>query len=88
MSPFLETWYHQADCKECGEPLCFIEDENGRWVPTESNGNDHRFTCSARNPPHLTYKPPDPLVKPKDKRLAMEFEIAHEGQKTLGRWCK
>jgi len=86
MSPFLETWYHQTDCKDCGEPLCFEQDANGRWAPLESNGNDHRFTCPARNPPPKA--PAEPPKKPKYKPWALEYEIEHEGQRTLKRWCK
>lgn len=83
MSPFLENWYPQDNCKYCGEPIMF---ENR--VPLESDGTDHRDRCSSRNQPS-TFSP-SPVIpeKPRHTLRALEHEVLHEGQRTLASFSR
>lgn len=83
MSPMLENWYPQTTCKYCDEPICFIQDEMGNSIPTNSDGSDHRRTCSARKPEAPPVEIP---AKPKWDYGALTHEMEFEGQKTLARW--
>jgi len=38
-----------ANCKHCGAPITWKQSANGKWIPGNTDGSDHR--CMKRNNP-------------------------------------
>lgn len=81
----LEMWEQHKVCS-CGTPIMFEDDGYGNFKMIEEDGTHHNKE-RHRDIMRQKYEPePEPPVKPKNKRMSLDFEIEHEGQKTLKDW--